>query len=535
MSARAWFTNGHASVTLPADLTLGDLTLGTNSCGTNSLAGNLCLVKTGGGSGSLVLDGGMLLTGNDTVSGISAEGQITVGTNGTLVVRRSSTLGEGYGQLLTAQNMRVAGVMHGDYEGFDAGEGPASGGGYASPAANHGGMGGYSSKATYGCFTNPVSLGSGANPAGAGGGALMLDIEETLTVNGRLSFNGDESSYGAGAGGAINLRAQRLDGDGLLRANGGNSLNRNGGGGGGRISLFNVAEIAFFGSIQVHGGISSSGYSHGFAGTVAFPENYDLVLGGVGRMPSLRLGRDDQNDYYFHDVVVRDGGLLELDGNPKLNDGLGGPAVIQAQTIDVCLGGQISADGLVFKTGTGYQGNKGASYGGRGGYDNRALTYGCLTNPVVFGTGGGATGRTGGGVVMLRATETLQIDGVVSCDALDNVYSCGSGGSINLIAPELRGKGIIRANGGSSSGRGGGGGGRVSLAQVTHIAFTGVIEVLGGGYSYNPRPFSGTVAFPVGYNLTLGGAGNMQSLQLGSDDDHDYDFGAIIINDGGVL
>jgi hypothetical protein len=182
---QASFTNGAAAVTIPAELTLGGFTQGTNFTGTNSLAGNLFLVASAGGSGGLTVDGGRLLTGKDLVSGITAAGSIVIGSNGTVVVHRSSTTGEGLGQTIAAAGMHIDGTLSADGEGFGASSGPGKGGGYLSPAGTHGGRGGYNSKPTYGSFTNPVALGSGGNYPG--GGAIVLRAAGELHVAGRIS------------------------------------------------------------------------------------------------------------------------------------------------------------------------------------------------------------------------------------------------------------------------------------------------------------------------------------------------------------
>ncbi len=492
---RAFFTNGAAAVTVPAGLTLGALALGTNYLGTNSLAGNLILVDTGGQAGSLTVDGGLLRTGRDVVSGIAANGTIRIGAGGTIVVRRASTVGEGQGQTLSAAAMRIDGWMQADGEGFLAPAGPAPGGGFLSPGGSHGGRGGFNGKATYGSFANPISLGSAGSSPNAGGGAIVLTIGGTLTVDGTLSADGltTPGTYGGGAGGSINLAAALLDGGGAIRANGGLSTLRHGGGGG-RISLVNVAAISFTGTLQAHGGNGVSTYSRGFAGTIAFPQDHHLHLGGAGRMQSLRLGTDGSHDYAFGSIVLEEGGTLEIDGNPLENNYYGGAAVIAADSVDVKMGGLFTANGLGFYISLAAGEPRrtistAGAYGGAGG--NNLLTYGSITNPVNMGSGA-STG--GGGCLMLRVAGTLNVDGTVAADSLPvNNYNGASGGSVNIVANRLTGGGVVTANSGAAT-RNGGGGGRIAVA-APESTFTGTVTAVGGNgsASYNGHGAAGTI------------------------------------------
>ena len=87
----------------------------------------------------------------------------------------------------------------------------------------------------------------------------------------------------------------------------------------------------------------------------------------------------------------------------------------------------------------------GAGHGGRGGrgsaVNKTGTAYGELFSPVDVGCRGGDgskknSGGRGGGVVYLRVTGVMQINGRVSCNGEDGHAGGGggSGGSINIHA-----------------------------------------------------------------------------------------------------
>ncbi|MFP5247391.1 MAG: Ig-like domain-containing protein, partial [Thermoanaerobaculia bacterium] len=132
-------------------------------------------------------------------------------------------------------------------------------------------------------------------------------------------------------------------------------------------------------------------------------------------------------------------------------------------------------------------------------------TYGSITDPVDFGSGGGGkpggtvnstpdTGGNGGGALKLTAAPAeglgrFVLAGIIRADggACSDKWGCGSGGSIliNANAVITGAKSRITANGGSDSGQGGsagGGGGRLSFRvrdRLDVIDF-GQIQVRGG-------------------------------------------------------
>jgi hypothetical protein len=310
-------------------------------------------------------------------------------------------------------------------------------------------------------------------------------VTNTLTVNGTISASAPypQQHSGGSAGGSINITAAEVAGSGTIRANG-SPMNNRGGGGGGRISLARVGVISFTGTLQANGGNGSESWARGYAGTIAFPPDYDLVIGGAGHMQSLRLGSDDNNAYKFNSLVVNDGGLLEVDGHPFRNSGYGGAAAIEAGSVHVCTGGVLSASGLGFPHALGAPGNRsigtidGGAYGGAGG--NNGRTYGSVINPVNLGS---SSSSAGGGALVLEVSGTMRVDGTVAADAPTSSLGTGSGGTVSIQAATLSGTGVIRANVNAAL-RHGGGGGRISLRSNTDT-FTGIVTAYGGTISGN--------------------------------------------------
>jgi len=173
----------------------------------------------------------------------------------------SNSILDGMGWTINANNITISsnGIVHADGLGYPDSAGPGNGS-YGS-GGTHGGGGFINGDATYGSFTNPVSLGSGGNRSGnKGGGAITLSVTNNLTINGILSADGIIVDFsdgnGAGAGGSLNLSANILVGSGTIRTNGGSpgAVSNPGGGGGGRIGLNGITTDNFSGTLEVLGG-----------------------------------------------------------------------------------------------------------------------------------------------------------------------------------------------------------------------------------------------------------------------------------------
>lgn len=165
---------------------------------------------------------------------------------------------------IVCSNLTVGatGVIHGDargYAGVMSGAGLGPGGALVSgnrgSGAGHGGRGGqgYTSVVSaagpaYGDPVYPLLPGSsgsyggagGALPSGNGGGAILIDASGRVTINGRVSADGQKGNpyKGSGSGGSVLIQCQTLQGDGTLRADGPDASTSGGGeGGGGRIAV----------------------------------------------------------------------------------------------------------------------------------------------------------------------------------------------------------------------------------------------------------------------------------------------------------
>src|SRR5579884_3651105 len=155
----------------------------------------------------------------------------------------------------------------------------------------------------------------------------------------------------------------------------------------------------------------------------------------------------------------------------------------------------------------------GGSYGGRGGspyvtygpssiwaykLEGRNEVYGNPFNPNQPGAGGGGdcdtnAGSSGGGLIQIKATSKLVVDGSVHANGDDPGYfggqsgGGGSGGGININTAALLGTGTVAADGGSdcdpnicSGSFGGmGGGGRIAITYGTSH-WKGSVEAYGG-------------------------------------------------------
>ena len=160
---------------------------------------------------------------------------------------------------ITGSTMTVAAgaAVHGDMRGFRGGTNYTRGKGPGGTLGNvnsttggagYGGRGGDAGSAggiEYGSVTHPFDpgSGSGADAGGgfAGGGLIRIELDGALTVNGRISANGQNGNNrgGGGSGGGIYIACLTIEGSGLICANGGSNdcSYGSGGGGGGRIAV----------------------------------------------------------------------------------------------------------------------------------------------------------------------------------------------------------------------------------------------------------------------------------------------------------
>ncbi|QQS60985.1 MAG: fibronectin type III domain-containing protein [Candidatus Moraniibacteriota bacterium] len=128
--------------------------------------------------------------------------------------------------------------------------------------------------------------------------------------------------------------------------------------------------------------------------------------------------------------------------------------------LDIQTGGQINADDKGYGSGPGYGGTNPycGSYGGQA--LPLGVTYGSITSPVNYGSGGG-TNVYGGGSIQLTVSRNTNIAGIVSSSStVYNGSRSGSGGSVNIITETLSGSGSIITKGAQSPC---GAGGRIAV------------------------------------------------------------------------
>ncbi|CAD8212496.1 unnamed protein product [Paramecium pentaurelia] len=131
-------------------------------------------------------------------------------------------------------------------------------------------------------YNNPNYLRSGSGGAGtisigSGGGTILLQSLNSISINGELLCNGVDgqfidlqNQYGGGGGGAIQILAKHIEGNGVIEAKGGNSdqSNQVGEGGGGIVILQgDLSKIAKL-NIDVKSGIRKD--QQGYNGTIQF-------------------------------------------------------------------------------------------------------------------------------------------------------------------------------------------------------------------------------------------------------------------------
>ncbi len=184
---------------------------------------------------------------------------------------------------------------------------------------------------------------------------------------------------------------------------------------------------------------------------------------------------------------------------------------------DMTVSATIDASKRGFKSqkGPGYT-KGGSSYGGEGATTGSwTKTYGSVFEPLRWGSGGGKSSYTGGGVVQLEVAGTLTVTGSVRANGggVSNNDGAGSGGSVLLRVGTLLGNGVLSADGGQDGWSGNGGGGRIAIylmdADAVPSQFGGSVTVAGyGNQKYNQGSYEsgcGTVYWQTAQDPDGGG------------------------------
>ena len=510
--------------------------------------------------------------GNMTVTNshiLSQDGRVTIPVHGSASLDSTSDI-----------NVTGGGYLGSTGPGAGGSEGTFGGGGA------HGGNGGTGTTWTPSsggtAYDNPLAptdFGSGAgyvayeNHAGAaGGGAVRLNVQGNLTLNGQLLAQGANPTGdgSGGAGGSIYLTAATFAGSGTIAANGGN-VNRGDladGGGGGRIAVEYTTKT-FTGTLSAIGG---NGH-YGGAGTIylkpasgtpfmevvnsgtqgaftplSLPVVCDLtVANGSNLLPLtvMTLHNLQLNGSYWTCNAALSGTTLTVTGdmtatgshvvspNGSVNFAVQGKATLDAASdINVTGAGYAGANGA----GTGGPGaggsegtfGGGGAHGGNGGTGSTwtpsvgGTAYDNPLAPTDFGSGAGYVnyeghaGAAGGGAVRLTVNGALILNGQLLAHGANPTGdgSGGAGGSLYLTVGTLAGSGTIAANGGNVN-RGdladGGGGGRIAVEYTTKT-FTGTVSAFGGNGHYGG---AGTIYLkPAGGpgTLTVNNNGNVGAM-----------------------
>lgn len=134
----------------------------------------------------------------------------------------------------------------------------------------------------------------------------------------------------------------------------------------------------------------------------------------------------------------------------------------------------------------------GAGHGGQGGSSRKGhlggLPYGSVYRPFHLGSGGGhgqGTGGSGGGMLLWKVGQELELDGLVTLRGRNGSglnAGGGSGGSILIETTNITGYGEINVQGGDCSGpnSSGGSGGRIAVHVRFRHKYAGVYKAYGG-------------------------------------------------------
>jgi hypothetical protein len=503
----------------------------------------LLIIDNGGTSGEYTdlagihtFDASMIVRGGGIVGNRSTTSGLVINVLGNVDVENTGLISIANARMNVSGNMNVAsgGGVTANAMGFIAREGPGAGqtasGNYAGGGA-YGGAGGDAvapGGEVYGSVFEPTDLGSGGGAAvgGSGGGAIRLNVNGLLTVDGTITANGSAATGtfgGGGSGGSIWIDCGTLGGGGSITAIGGLPNGTGGSGAGGRIACY-YGTSSYTGARLASGG-SVAANRRGGAGTVYFKPHASLGVLIIDNDGTPGEFTDFSGTHSFDaSLIVRGGGVignkfaasslvLEFAGDASIQAGstlcVNGGYVDVAGNMTIDAGAQVTVNSLGYaaqqgpgagQTASGnYAG--GGAYGGAGG-DAVALggnVYGSVVEPVDAGSGGGATvGGFGGGVIRMSVGGTLTNNGSISANggaASGTFGGGGAGGSVWIDSGTLTGNGSITASGGAPNGNAGGGsGGRIAMYYGT-TSYTGTSLAAGAALSPARRGGAGTIYF----------------------------------------
>ena len=422
----------------------------------------------------VVTNGGRLVLVANTNANVYQFTSLTIASNGSVfcqgnwAVENAEAGGStnnpyGLGVTIIASNVSIlaGGSLNAD-GGANTGMGP--GYGTNNLSAGYGGLGALGHGATYGAVSNVTALGSGG-VAGFGGGALRLVVSGTLLVDGTNSANGALAAWNnaAGSGGSLWIDCNRLEGAGVIAANGGRAANANAGGGG-RVHLsyreLGPVNPVTAGKVTAYGGVGDNNLPlyKGAAGTVL------LTDAGAGETVGTLIIANDlvcsntvtllptNSDGYagspltltVDKLILRDKGILQVPADRALavvslfSNGVAFPPATNRSLLSFVA----ETNSILAFTGT----NDAAVYGSNV-FDILQVNAGVKT--VSFEAG--VTNRVRGGLVLDRATLRSTESGAwwfLNCEtgAIQNVRQ------VFVSDSHAGGGALIKAGRGSSDG-----------------------------------------------------------------------------------
>lgn len=289
---------------------------------------NVASYTVGSESGAIVTNSFKNGLGINTVSGdllVAAKGVIYQAKNPKTVTTVDNVLYKL--RFKIGGNMSVIGVFSADVSGFHKDQTLRHG---------HGGYGGNLNSAVlgsvYGSIREPTSPGGGGQSniglEGRGGGVIYLDVIGDVVVSGRISADGEITTWDSGsAGGSVFIKCATLSGNGKIYARPASYGNTQGGGG--RIAIYQRSATNWD---SFTGSMSSSNYKHGNSqyaspGTIYLehaadtPTEGDLIIDGTTtayKQPAIIGTTVTDASLPFGRVFVKNAAYLRIDNNATL-------------------------------------------------------------------------------------------------------------------------------------------------------------------------------------------------------------------------
>jgi len=455
--------------------------------------------------GSLTVAGGATLLFTNWTASLSCQ-TVIVESNGLITHAQclTNSLQQSTNRIvITCTNLTVnaGGRINADGCGYRGGtnvqHGFGPGGGRCYTSGGGGGYGGCGSQGNpghtynyggveYGSPYAPREPGSGgAGPAGAtggaGGGCIVLTVLDKVTVDGRISANGQNGvsgNSGGGSGGSIYIVCRRVCGSGQVSANGGARSGEGGSGGGGRVAvLYDPAAQA--GEMPLPSlTISASAAAPYYAGTYAeggsiylpdtrlFLDQIDLRFPGTNRFYGVNAWSPASLALTNGTAKFQETGFLLNVTNDVFLQGPKGGLALTGATVTVG-GSMVVSNGSLVDMAISPSTGSSLSVSGLLTLDGGGLRYGFDRNNCRSLTLAGGVALTNGGQLILHSGPTNaaqpEYGGLLALSGMDLVVptNCAvyvyseptNGGSVKIEARNVTvcGGGLLSADAGGFS------------------------------------------------------------------------------------